>query len=118
MTLMLAVRTDAAAQSPESESWLYGSQQFAAGSLAKNFGPAGCHGVYACTPDGTIIGRLLWDQEGGEVWWIGVAAKFRRRGIATALWRLAEHKAATARWTAPRHSEVLLPDGEAWIASL
>lgn len=73
-------------------------------------------GLVIPDPDksGHFIARLLWDIATYEIDLLWVAEDFRRRGIATALYRLAQQQ-ENGRI---RHSGWRTLDGEAWAQSL
>ncbi|MFG2847430.1 GNAT family N-acetyltransferase [Kitasatospora sp. NPDC048296] len=117
-TVMTARHPEAQAPESVAAEIVYESFEYAPHRLTHGFAAEGCHGVSAVTTDGVRVGSLLWDREDGMVWWVGVREKWRRSGIATAMWRLAVDKADTLGWTRPVHSDVLTPYGRAWIDSL
>jgi len=74
--------------------------------------------------DLTAVGSLRWlipDREqadAGQIVWIEVTPRFRRRGVATGLLKAAQAYAEHYRLPPPRHSESRTPSGEAWATSL
>ena len=71
------------------------------------------HKVSAKTPDGAEIARLIWHDSNGEIEKLWVDAAYRRQGIATSLWKMAQ-------WLnpAPVHSAWRTNDGDAWARSI
>lgn len=71
------------------------------------------------------VGHLTWRRVGGEVRYVWVSPEYRRRRIATAMWKYANRRvdssvrtAGAVPITAPRHARELSPEGRLWIASL
>lgn len=71
------------------------------------------HKLTATTNNGEEIGRLVWHDSNGEIEKLWVDVAYRRQGIATSLWRMAQ-------WInpAPVHSAWRTDDGDAWARSI
>ena len=63
-----------------------------------------------------IIGNLMWDHEGvGDVY---VNPEYRRRGIATEMWNVANREATSRGIIKPKHSGLRTDEGDAWARSV
>lgn len=58
-----------------------------------------------------------WEPS-GELYYIKVPVEYRRRGIATQLWKSAQLYALHAGLPAPSHSQYRTNEGDAWAKSL
>jgi hypothetical protein len=76
----------------------------------------GKHSLVVNKPDGTRIAWISWQEYTGEIKYIEVRKdqfhNYRRRGIATALLKLAREYAPI------KHATDRTPDGERWAQSL
>ena len=78
-------------------------------------GPAGVVALRNLAP----IGTLEWDvSSDGEIVSIEVVNRWRRRGVATRMLRVAERISRDQDWPEPTHSNTRTPEGEAWVRSL
>jgi GNAT superfamily N-acetyltransferase len=65
------------------------------------------------------VGSIKWMAfDYGEVTLITVHPDLRRRGIARALWAVAEEVADTEGWHRPVHSTIRTTEGDAWARSM
>jgi GNAT superfamily N-acetyltransferase len=76
------------------------------------------HRVDALNSEGSRVGRIQWEPRNGRVESIGVEPALRRKGIATTLWHEAHTNAQREGLVHPVHSDVQMPDGQAWAAGL
>lgn len=71
------------------------------------------------TVDGKQVGYVWWMHKTSRIHDIKVEPDYRRKGIATALWREAQRVALVTRGVKPpRHSPGRTDDGDAWARSL
>lgn len=54
----------------------------------------------------------------GEILALEVAQPWRRRGLATAVWKLANDLTEELRWLPPGHSPTRTPEGDAWARAV
>jgi len=68
---------------------------------------------------GLVVGHLEWDisSDGGIVY-IEVRQEWRRRGIATALFRVATETSEVRGWPHPRFTQERTADGDGWATFL
>jgi ribosomal protein S18 acetylase RimI-like enzyme len=74
------------------------------------------HEITAVADSGQV-GRLLWNDEDGEISHLHVGEAARRRGIATSMWDTAHEEAETRGITPPVHSSSRTVEGDAWAKS-
>jgi ribosomal protein S18 acetylase RimI-like enzyme len=63
--------------------------------------------------DGVQVGRMLWHLDSGEIEKLWVAESWRRQGIATRMWEMAQHAPIKAT-----HSAWRTNDGDAWAMAM
>lgn len=63
---------------------------------------------------GRQVGSMSWHPETGRVEGISTEGKFKRQGVATAMWHTAHQLAAQHGIAAPVHSETQTDEGAAW----
>ena len=69
--------------------------------------------------DLVVVGSMKWDSDDdGEVAMIQVHPGWRRRGVATALWRVAVEIVESQGWAAPQHSPQRTAEGDAWARTM
>ena len=64
------------------------------------------------------VGHLTWNQTTGRIEGIGVEKKYGRKGVATALYAMAERIAGEKGLAPVQHSTNLTSDGAAFVASM
>jgi ribosomal protein S18 acetylase RimI-like enzyme len=75
------------------------------------------HEITAVADSGQV-GRLLWNDEDGEISHLHVGENARRRGIATSMWDTAHEEAETRGITPPVHSSQRTKAGDAWAKAV
>jgi GNAT superfamily N-acetyltransferase len=76
------------------------------------------HHITVHTKDGRPIGSMRWDPDDGEIYHIDVASDHRRKGIATAMWRLGHQLSNEYGIQAPHHSRDRSDQGDAWAKTV
>ena len=65
------------------------------------------------------VGSLKWDTfDNGEIADVFVLPDWQHQGIATRMFRLAEHLAQQEGWHTPTRARIRTKDGDAWARSL
>jgi ribosomal protein S18 acetylase RimI-like enzyme len=64
--------------------------------------------------DEQSVGSLDWDAKTGEVEFIHVHPNYRRKGVATSMWKHAKANAESMGMVEPTHSEDISEQGKAW----
>lgn len=75
------------------------------------------HEVEAFTDSGQV-GRLVWDDDTGEIEHLHVGDKYRRKGVATALWETAHEESSDLGVTPPAHSSIRTKAGDSWARAV